>query len=178
MKNRVAHYLLPCALVLCVGLLLTGCNGENGTPPDAADAPEPDYEDPIPFTKHGELDVLDNGSTRASFDIEIAETDSARERGLMERESLPEDSGMLFIFDDEQERSFWMANTPLSLDIIFINADQEIVSMEKYARPYSPDQVPSEEPAQYVLEVQAGYADSHGILVGDQIRWERTNDES
>ena len=164
------------ATLLGALVLLGACNDD--APDMAGDPPEPDYDDPIPFTKHGELDVLQNDTERISLDIEIADSDSARERGLMEREQLPENSGMLFVFESEEERSFWMANTPLSLDIMFIDADLEIVSMEKYARPYSTERILSNAPAQYVLEVPAGFADSHGVLEGDRIRWERTDDDS
>jgi uncharacterized protein len=90
--------------------------------------------------------------------IEIADTDEARTRGLMQRESLPTRSGMLFIFDDEAPRSFWMANTPLALDIMFVSADSQIVTIQKYTRPFSPQSVASTAPARFVVEVPAGYS--------------------
>ena len=109
----------------------------------------------------------------ADLEIEIADDDSSRTRGMMQRTDLPGDRGMLFIFPDEEDRGFWMANTPLSLDLIFIDADSTIVSIAKYMRPLSPQDVPSNGPARFVLEVIAGNADTIGIVEGDRVTWER-----
>ena len=109
----------------------------------------------------------------ATIDIEIAETDSSRERGLMQRTSLPDQSGMFFIFDREEPQEFWMANTPLSLDIFFVNADSQIVNIARYTKPYSSEHGPSIDPAMYVVETEAGFADTYGITESDQVRWTR-----
>ena len=94
----------------------------------------------------------------------------------MQRDGFPsETSGMLFPFAQEQDRNFWMANTPLALDLFFIDADSQVVSIHKYAQPNTADQIPSEGPAQYVLETPAGFADSYGIVEGDRVRWRRTD---
>ena len=127
----------------------------------------------IPFRQDGTLTFQRDGEALTTVDIEIAETDSARTRGLMQRRSLPEQSGMLFLFEENEPRSFWMANTPLSLDLFFANADSQIVRIAKYTEPFSTDQVASEAPAQYVLELPAGFADSYGIIEGDYLRWQR-----
>jgi len=128
----------------------------------------------IPFTTEGRLAVIQDGDSTVALDIEIADTDSARERGMMQREGFPNDrSGMLFIFDEEQPRSFWMSNTPVALDIIFVSADSQIVNIAKYTTPFSNERYRSGEPAQYVLETPAGFADSHGLLEGDRLRWRR-----
>lgn len=136
----------------------------------------PPTETAIPFEKEGVLSVIQGSDTVVTLDVEIADTDSARTRGLMQRTSLPEGSGMLFIFPREEARSFWMANTPLALDILFVDADSQIVSIAKYTRPHSQESVPSNAPAQYVLEMPAGFADSHGVLEGDRLTWRRTED--
>jgi len=156
--------------LLATALLLTVSACGNGAEP--ADEPETVN---IPFDNEGTLSVLQSGDTLVTIDIEIAETDSARTRGLMQRTSLPERSGMLFLFPNEQPRSFWMANTPLALDILFANADSQIVSIAKYTTPYSQDNVRSGDPAQYVLEMPAGFADSYGVLEGDRLTWQRTD---
>lgn len=161
------RFLLP-LLVASLLLSLNACNGDS----DTSDEPAPATS--IPFEKEGELNLIQDGDTVVTLDIEIADTDSARERGLMQRASLPENSGMLFIFPREEERSFWMANTPLSLDIIFADADSQIVSIAKYTRPHSQESVPSGEPAQFVLEMPAGFADSYGVVEGDRLTWHRT----
>jgi len=109
-----------------------------------------------------------------TIDLEIADTDSARERGMMQRTGFPNDrSGMLFPFDEEQPQSFWMSNTPVALDIVFVDADSQIVNIAKYTTPFSNERYESGAPAQYVVEVPAGFADSHGLLEGDRIRWRR-----
>jgi uncharacterized membrane protein (UPF0127 family) len=86
---------------------------------------------------------------------------------------MDEMQGMLFIFDNEEYRSFWMANTPLPLDIVFVNAKRVIVTIQRNTVPYSRESVPSTEEAQYVVEVNAGFSDRHGLLVGDTIEWRR-----
>jgi len=161
------RFSLPLLLViLCVSLSACGGQEQSGEPASTS----------IPFDKEGVLSVVQNRDTLVTIDIEIAETDSARQRGLMQRSSLPEKSGMLFLFPREQSRSFWMANTPLALDIIFASADSQIVSIAKYTTPYSSESVRSNAPAQFVLEMPAGFADSYGILEGDRLTWRRTDD--
>ena len=135
---------------------------------------EADTTETIPFTKEGRLAVVQDGDSTVTIAIEVADTDSARERGMMQREGFPDDrSGMFFPFDEAQPRSFWMSNTPVALDIIFVDADSQIVSIAKYTTPFANERYRSGEPAQYVLETPAGFADSHGLLEGDRIRWRR-----
>lgn len=155
----------------CLFLALPACtDNDGGSSPPSADTTT------IPFETEGRLAVIQDGDSLVVLDIEIAESDSAKERGMMQREGFPtEKSGMLFPFEEERERNFWMANTPVALDIFYINADSQVVNVAKYAEPVTADQVPSVEPAQYVLETPAGFADSHGILVGDRVRWTRTD---
>jgi uncharacterized protein len=126
------------------------------------------------FRKDGTLSLLiSQNSSTIQFDIEIADQDSERMRGLMDRFSLPENSGMLFIFQNEEPRSFWMKNTYISLDIIYINSKKEIVSIQKYTQPQTTTSIPSEKPAMYVLEVNAGISDKLGINPGDKIDFTR-----
>lgn len=167
--------LLP-LLTVAVWMSVSACNGtseERRSETAPADSPEDAMT--IPFRHDGDLDFVRDGEAYLSIAIEIADTDETRTRGLMQRESLPERSGMLFIFDDEAPRSFWMANTPIALDILFASSDSQIVTIRKYTRPFSAQSVVSEDPAQYVVEVPAGFTDSHGIIEGDRIRWERSN---
>lgn len=128
----------------------------------------------IPFEQEGTLTFMQNGDSTVTLDIEIADTDSSRERGMMEREGFPDEtSGMLFVFNNEQSRRFWMANTPVALDLFFISADSQVVSISKYAQPQSSEGIESGVPAQFVLETPAGFADSYGIVEGDRVRWRR-----
>lgn len=128
----------------------------------------------IAFEKHGELSLEREGAPYLKIDIEIADSDSSRMRGMMQRTGFPEGTGMLFIFPVEEIQTFWMANTPVALDILFANADSQIVDIHKYTRPLSPENVTSEEPALFVLEVPAGFVDSNGIIETDYLAWART----
>ena len=89
----------------------------------------------------------------------------------MYRNELPEFSGMLFIFPQEQPLKFWMKNTPRPLDIIYINAEYRIVSIAENTRPHSETQIPSKHPAKYVLEINAGFCHGHGIVAGDRLEF-------
>lgn len=155
-------------LSLLLLLFLSACEGEPSGPGAAGET-----EATIPFDKEGTLRFLREGEPLTTIDIEIAETDSARERGLMQRQNLPEQSGMLFLFEREEPRGFWMSNTPLALDILFVGADSQIVSIAKYTKPFSSQSIVSEGPAQYVVEVPAGFADTYGITEANRITWER-----
>ncbi len=127
-----------------------------------------------PSLPRGELFFLrKDGSRKARLLIEIAENDYSRTKGLMFRRDLAENQGMLFIFKQEAPRAFWMKNTPLSLDMIFVNAHKEIVKIHKYTKPFSTQSYPSIKPAQYVVETIAGFTDRYEIKTGDHIAWER-----
>jgi hypothetical protein len=124
------------------------------------------------FRKDGSLIInISHNPSPIFLDIEIADEEAERMRGLMDRISMPENAGMLFIFERDEPRSFWMKNTYISLDIIYINSNKEIVSIQKYTQPKTTSSIPSEKPAMYVLEVNAGFTDSHGIKPGDKIEF-------
>lgn len=123
------------------------------------------------FRADGRLTLLRQQGEPVSIEIEIADQEDERMQGLMYRHYLPENAGMFFIFDHEELRSFWMKNTYISLDIIYINSDMEIVSIQKYTQPKSTYSLPSEKPAKYVLEVTAGYTDQYDIKPGDRIEY-------
>jgi len=103
------------------------------------------------------------------FDVEVAANDVHRARGLMFRTEMAADAGMLFVFNSEGERYFWMKNTPLPLDIIFISADGRIVRIARSTTPFSEKLVPSRGAAMFVLEINAGLSDSLGITEGDRV---------
>jgi uncharacterized protein len=124
------------------------------------------------FRKDGTLSLIPlSNSSPIKIDIEIADDEAERMRGLMDRFKLPDSAGMFFIFPDEIPRSFWMKNTYISLDIIYINADKEIVSIQKYTQPQTISSIPSEKPAMFVLEVNAGFTDKMNINPGDKIEF-------
>ena len=124
------------------------------------------------FQKEGELTIADSiGMQKARIDLEIADTDYERQLGLMKRVSMEEKQGMLFIFPDDAMQSFWMRNTLISLDMIFINSNKVIVTIHKNTKVLSDQSYPSTAPARYVLEVSAGFTGKHNIQVGDKIDW-------
>jgi uncharacterized membrane protein (UPF0127 family) len=100
---------------------------------------------------------------------EIADDDRDRTIGLMNRSSLPEGAGMIFVFDDEKQRSFWMKNTLIPLDMIFISANGTIVDITTMqpCKSLFCESYRSKQPAKYVLEVNAGFAEKHSTKVGD-----------
>jgi uncharacterized membrane protein (UPF0127 family) len=106
------------------------------------------------------------------FQIEIAADDAARERGLMFRENMSADHGMLFVFDDAQVRTFWMKNTHIALDILYFDQNYKLVSVQQRVPPClgsgnNCPVYPSEGAAQYVLELNAGLASKLGVKPGD-----------
>lgn len=129
----------------------------------------------ISFTKEGELNIfkIASDSTSVAFDIEIAENEYETQTGLMYRSSMKDNQGMLFIFPNVSTRSFYMKNTEFPLDIIYIGENKKIVSFQKNAKPYDESSLPSEAPAKYVLEVNAGLSDKMGLQVGDSIAYSR-----
>lgn len=132
--------------------------------------------DPITFTKEGELYLMNaTGDTIEKLDIELAETDYEHETGLMYREGMEDSQGMLFIYEDEAVRNYYMKNTYFSLDIIYYAADSSLVSIQKNTTPRSLNTLPSEGPAQYVLEVNAGLSDEWNLEKGDKFTFSRTN---
>jgi len=100
--------------------------------------------------------------------VEVASTPKERARGLMGRVSLLPDQGMLFIYPDEAERSFWMKNTPLPLSIAFIDVGGRIVHITDLT-PLNEDPVPSQHPAMYALEMSQGWFEKNGVKVGQSI---------
>lgn len=101
--------------------------------------------------------------------VEVADTPGKRARGLMGREDLPSAQGMLFVFDGEGARSFWMKNTPLSLDILFFDGQGRWVNSHLGTRPHSVKSLKSAAPAQYVLELKAGEAERLGLGAGARL---------
>lgn len=128
------------------------------------------------FQKDGTLQFLDSlgKETIAAIDIEIADNDRERNQGLMYRKTMEENQGMLFIMDRQEIQTFWMLNTELSLDMIFIDQDRNIVSIQKNVQPKSLESVPSLYPAKYVVEVIAGYSNKYGIKSGQKVQFQRT----
>jgi len=113
--------------------------------------------------------VTADGKATETFHAEIASTPSARTVGLMHRHEMGKREGMLFVFPGSEPRSFWMKNTYLELDMIFINSAESVVSVVKRAKPLTTTARLSGESAQYVLEVLGGEAEALGITSGSKV---------
>ena len=117
------------------------------------------------------VELLPAGREPIVVSVEVVDTPEGRQRGLMYRKQLPPDAGMLFLFESSEHHSFWMRNTLIPLDIIFIKADWTILGTVENATPLteSPRSVPGD--SQYVLEVNAGFARRHGLQDGTSLRY-------
>lgn len=114
--------------------------------------------------------IQDKDTISPVFEIELAETDYEKETGLMHRTQMQPHQGMLFIYDNEAERpAFYMKNTHIPLDLIYLNKDMNIVDFNLNTTPLSEDLIPSEVPSRYVLEVHAGLVDKLKLKEGDRI---------
>ncbi|MBX7247790.1 MAG: DUF192 domain-containing protein [Caulobacteraceae bacterium] len=131
---------------------------------NAAASAEAGYISPLE-----DLTVVTSGG-RHAFKVEIADDEAEREHGLMNRPSMPRDHGMLFEFQDNRERSFWMRNTYIPLDIIYIDRSGRIISIQANAVPFNETPLPSYGPATGVLEINGGLAAELGIREGDTVR--------
>lgn len=131
----------------------------------------------VPFTKEGELTLYKSTSDSiiVKLDIEIADTDYDVQTGLMYRNSMKENRGMLFVFPTMRERFFYMKNTRIPLDLIFLDNDKNVVSFQENAQPFNEAQLRSTVPAQYVLEVNAGLAEKWLLEIGDRMEYTDTS---
>lgn len=129
----------------------------------------------IAFKKEGELSLFkaSNDSLIQKLNIEIADDDYQTETGLMYRKSMEDNQGMLFIFPDSKYRYFYMRNTEIPLDIIYIDKNLSIVSIQKNAKPFDETSLPSEGPAKYVLEINGGLSTSWDLQKGDKIQFSK-----
>ncbi len=127
------------------------------------------------FLKEGELEFFnDQDSLIVKIDIEIADDDSQTTKGLMYRRSMKENQGMLFIFPEIEIRSFWMKNTYIPLDLIFLDENRIIVHIHENAQPRTKGSLPSIKPAKYVLEVNAGFSARHFLKASNRMSFVRT----
>lgn len=150
--------------LLC--LIVTACSNEKNTKDDSTKPTGrvPDYVGTLHF-------LNEEGETISTLRYAKAETELERNQGLMDVREMPKDAGMVFFFENEEPLSFWMANTPLPLDIMYVNSDSVIVSIYQNTTPFSDKTLPSFEPAKYVIETNAGYSINHDIREGLKVRF-------
>ncbi len=177
MKQKLSVYniviIVILLLIILIGslMLFVNPNEKPARKPAAIGTETPSAPAKPVFRKDGELSFLDAKTSRviSAIDIEVAATDASREQGLMYRDTMAENIGMLFMMGAEEMQAFWMKNTIISLDIIYVDSERRIVSIHKNCKPYSLDQIHSAAPALYVVEVIAGYTDKYKIKVGDRV---------
>ena len=127
----------------------------------------------VDFTKEATLTIFKQDTVAHKvLDIEIADDEYSRQTGLMYRDSMGDNQGMLFIMDQERPQAFYMKNTRIALDIIYVDSAKRIVSFQENAQPMDKTSLPSGVPAKYVLEINGGLARTWDLQVGDSISWE------
>lgn len=131
------------------------------------------HADDITFSRG--LVSIDTSTGVELFDVEIAITSQQRGRGLMEREFLARDEGMLFLYDSERMVSMWMKNTLIPLDMLFVDDDGIVRHIARKTEPLSLDVISSRVPVVAVLEIPGGVAQDLGIAVGDRVAYERVS---
>ncbi len=127
---------------------------------------------PTSFHRDGSLTIISSQSgNKTLVEYELAKTPEKRAQGLMYRPSMDEQQGMLFIFDDIAPRYFYMKNTDLSLDILFLDNEKRVVKIYPNTQPHSAELLPSVSDARYALEVCAGFCVRHGVTEGDTLEF-------
>ena len=159
---RIARLLL----CLLLPLSLLACKtGESQPQSEAA----PKYS----FRKDGSLEILSpQGEQKAEFEIEIVRSEQDLQRGLKYRDSMEPNQGMLFIMDGQAPHPFWMQDTYLSLDIIYIDHDKQIFQIYPNTTPYSEETLAPDKINAYTLEILAGVSAEKNLQKGDIIRWQ------
>jgi len=155
------HYLIIFGVIM---LLQASCSSQQSNTSESTSGRVLEFVGTLDFLKS-------DNQVNSTIAIALADNDDTRSQGLMDVRTLNADQGMLFIFPSEIRQSFWMANTPLALDLIFVNENLEIVSIHQNARPFSRQSIDSEYPAKYVVEVNAGYAIRHDLQIGNKINY-------
>jgi len=161
-SRGVGRGLVLTAAILGAACVASGCKASG--PQATADTPGPS-----PATATLEPLTIDTARGPVSFQVEIADDDAERQRGLMYRTTLAPDRGMLFDFGQAAPRSFWMKNTFIPLDILYIGASGRIVSIAAMTEPFSEAPIPSLGPALGVLEIAGGRAAELGVEPGDRV---------
>jgi len=131
--------------------------------------------EPVAFKKEGELTIFksETDSVIVPLNIEIADSEYETQTGLMYRQSMENEQGMLFVFSDVAMHSFYMKNTEFPLDLIFIKENMSIGSFQENAQPLSESSLSSKVPVKYVLEVNAGLVAKWALKVGDSVAYKK-----
>lgn len=165
MKKR-NHSLLSLLLIAFITVSTIACSSDKpkNTSNDTNEKRTIAFTDSLAF-------ISTDGDTVATISIAIADDQKERAQGLMNYPNLGQNEGMLFIFKKEQPLSFWMANTPISLDIIFVDKNNKIIRIHHSTPPYSQENFRSGEPALYAVETNGGFTIAHDIREGMSIKF-------
>lgn len=175
-KQRIIAALLLLALAAWVFITVIGPKRNSGTRDNRPSNKGTAVNYEPKFSHEGNLWFLQaEGDTVESMLVEFAESSEEVQYGMMYRKQMDENTGMLFFMPDERPQSFWMKNTYVPLDIVYINQNLEIVNIQENAEPLSEKSLPSLYPARYVLEVKGGYSQRHGLKPGMKVAFERLN---
>lgn len=161
------------SLLLSMSLLTPACSpqaAENGPAPGASAAASQPSVHPVSGLEVIPLRVITARGPHA-FRVEVARTPQEQAKGLMFRTEMGADEGMLFPYDQPHVLSFWMRNTVLSLDLVFIDEQRRIINIAENAVPYSEQSILSDAPGIAVLELNGGRARELGIVAGDKVEW-------
>ena len=177
MKNRFTVFVG----IAVVSVLLTGCFDFTGGNPRLDAKVDLQNANVQPVLINQDLPVkkvvITSGKDRNEFEVEVASTDAQRKIGLMHRKSLEERKGMLFIFQSQGYLNFWMKDTLIPLDMLFIDQDGVIQHVAKNVQPCTASdsrncpKTNSEKPVKFVIEINAGMSEKLGIRAGDQVTW-------
>lgn len=171
-RSSPAGVRLLAVLVAVAGPAIAACGGETSDGTRSAAAAGQDSAAPAASVDRSPAGLRTTTITVGGHEVtvEVAESDAERKRGLMGRDSLPEDHGMLFVYSRPQTLSFWMRNTSIPLSIAYVARDGRIVDIQRM-EPHTQEQHPSREPAMYALEMNRGWFEEHGVTVGDRIQF-------
>jgi uncharacterized protein len=161
---------LVLAVLVALAACSTGPKHDDGTPPPPPDRTMPTTPDP-----RAPIVYLGTSKGEVKVTVEVVATEPKIERGLMYREHLPPDDGMLFMMGREYDWKFYMRNTLIPLDMIFISRDQTIAGIVANATPRTEDLRSVGKPSLYVLEVNGGWAVAHGVYAGAKVRFENVD---
>lgn len=154
-------------------LAIVACSN-GGKREDVTTTMPPSDRDPRPSAPQPRVHLA-TAAGEVGVDVEVVATPPKIQRGLMYREHLPPDAGMLFIMGTDDEHEFWMRNTLISLDMIFIARDLTIAGIVERAEPRSDQRRRVGAPSSYVLEVNGGYCAAHGVKAGAKVRFEHVD---
>lgn len=166
----VRRTVIPWVLAACAASAACGQTMSNGAAPLSQDGRRSDADGAVAVGPT--VVLMPDGQPSSKVRVSLARTDTERQRGLMYVQNLAPDDGMLFLFDEDAVQAFWMKNTLISLDLIFIRSDMTVVGVVADAAPLTLEPRTVGVPSRYVLEVNGGWAARHGVAAATKVRFD------